>query len=80
MRLQLRIAGVACLTSIALDVQAQPIRVSERPILRIDEQVDTAAEFTRITGAFQLPSGQLAVADARVAAACLLGTIDLISR
>jgi hypothetical protein len=47
--------------------------VAERPVVRIDGQLDTAAEFTRITGAFQLSTGQLVVADARLRAVRVFG-------
>ena len=69
----LRIAFVASLTSITPDVGAQSIRVDERPVIRIDEQLDSAAQFTRITAAFQLSTGQLVVADARVPSVRVFG-------
>ena len=69
----LRIAFVVSLTLSTPDVRAQSIRVDERPVIRIDEQLDSAAQFTRITAAFQLSTGQLVVADARVPSVRVFG-------
>lgn len=69
----LRVAFVVCLTLSTPDVRAQSIRVDERPGIRIDEQLDSAAQFTRITAAFQLSTGQLVVADARVPSVRVFG-------
>jgi hypothetical protein len=64
--LHLRIATLLYLTLIPSAAETQAIRISERPVVRIDAQTDSAAEFTRITTAYQLSTGHIAVADARL--------------
>jgi hypothetical protein len=67
MRRLYAVSLVLLLASSAAGAQGSRITLSERPLVRIGQEGDSTAEFTRITGAIELPSGQIVVSDARSA-------------
>lgn len=68
----LRLALLAA-SPVALGAQEARLTISPAPVVRIGGDADTASEFTHITGAAQLRSGELLVSDARTPAVRVFG-------